>query len=78
VLVVQWSPAFNAGLQRGFAVFRSDRFDGLYRQVGTLLNASEYRDEQVVKGATYWYKVVAMDSTGQVSLPSPPQSGTLP
>jgi fibronectin type 3 domain-containing protein len=77
VLDVQWNPAFSAAY-RGFAVFRSDRFDGLYRQVGTLLNASEYKDNQVVRGVTYWYKVVAMDRTGQVSLPSPPQSGVLP
>jgi hypothetical protein len=78
VLVVQWTPAFDSNVQRGFAVFRSDRFDGLYRQVGTLLIASEYRDDQVVRGVTYWYKVVAMDTTGQVSLPSSPQSGVLP
>ncbi len=77
-LVIRWSPAFSATSHRGFAVFKSDRFDGLYRQIGSLVTASEYQDNQVVRGATYWYKVVAMDITGQVSIPSAPQGGTLP
>ena len=77
-LVVRWTPAFNAALLRGFAVFRSDRFDGLYRQIGTLITASEYQDNQVVRGVSYWYKVAQMDMAGQVSLPSAPVSGTLP
>jgi len=31
-----------------------------------------------VRGVSYWYEVVVMDSTGQVSIPSPPVSGSLP
>jgi len=77
-LTVRWNPAFNAAQHRGFALFKSDQVNGLYRQIGTLLNASEYQDTHVVRGATYWYKVVLMDRTGQVSAPSAPVSGTLP
>ena len=77
-LIVTWVPSFDSNAYRGFALFRSTRFDGLYQQIGTLLNASSYQDNQVVRGVPYWYKVVAMDKTGQVSMPSPPQSGTLP
>ncbi len=77
-LVIRWTPAFDPASQRGFAVFRSDRFDGLYRQLGTLVKDSQYQDNQVVRGVSYWYKVVQMDPTGQVSMPSPPVSGSLP
>ena len=77
-LVVRWTPAFNAAVHRGFALFRSDRFDGLYRQIGTLVTASEYQDNQVVRGVSYWYKVAQLDMAGQVSLPSAPASGMLP
>jgi hypothetical protein len=77
-ITVRWGPAFDSNVHRGFAVFRSDEVDGLYRQLGTLLQVSEYQDLNVVRGVTYWYKVVAMDLTGQVSLPSVPASGSLP
>jgi chitodextrinase len=77
-LVVRWTPAFDASKHRGFAVFRSDGQAGLYRQIGTLLSASEFQDNQVVRGVAYWYKVVALDLTGQVSQPSPAASGVLP
>ncbi len=77
-LVLHWTPTFDPAHHRGFAVFRSDRFDGLYRQIGTLLTDSQYQDNQVVRGVSYWYKVVVMDATGQVSMPSPPVSGSLP
>jgi hypothetical protein len=77
-LVVRWTPAFDAAQQRGFAVFRSDRPDGLYRQVGTLLDKAEYQDTHVVRGVTYWYRVLQMDGSGQVSPLSPPANGTLP
>ena len=76
-LIVRWLPSFDPTTQRGFAVFRSDRADGLYRQVGTLLGAAEYQDNNVVRGATYWYQVMQMDRSGQVSAPSPPASGSL-
>jgi len=76
-LVVSWTPAFDSTTTRGFAVFRSDSQAGLYRQVGTLLKASEFHDNVVVKNATYWYKVVRMDLSGQVSQPSAAASGTL-
>jgi hypothetical protein len=59
-LTVRWNPAFDAAQHRGYAVFKSEQAAGLYRQVGTLLSASEFRT-QVVRGATYWYKIVLMD-----------------
>jgi fibronectin type 3 domain-containing protein len=77
-LVVRWTPVFDAAQHRGFAVFRSDRFDGLYRQVGTLLDKAEYQDTHVVRGVTYWYRVLQMDRSGQVSTLSPPANGSLP
>jgi hypothetical protein len=77
-LVVRWNPLFDASQHQGFAVFRSDSSTGLFRQVGTLLQGSEYQDNQVVRGVSYWYKVVQMDRSGQVSLPSPAVSGSLP
>jgi chitodextrinase len=76
-LVVTWTPTFDPATTQGFAVFRSDAQFGLYRQLGTIVSASEFHDNQVVKNTTYWYKVVRLDSTGQVSQPSTAVSGTL-
>jgi hypothetical protein len=77
-LVVRWTPTFDPARHKGFAVFRSDKVDGLYRQIGTLLKQAEYKDDQIVKNTTYWYKVVLMDKTGQLSQISPAASGMLP
>jgi hypothetical protein len=76
-LVVTWTPAFDAATTQGFAVFRSDSQAGLYRQLGTIVKASEFHDNEVVRNATYWYKVVRLDIAGQVSQPSTAVSGTL-
>ena len=76
-LVVSWSPVFDSAKMKGFAVFRSDQQNGLFRQIGTLLQSNQYVDTLVVKGATYWYKVVEMDTSGQVSVPSTSSSGSL-
>jgi chitodextrinase len=76
-LVVSWTPAFDPVSTRGFAVFRSDSQAGLYRQVGTLLKTSEFHDNVVVKNVTYWYKVVRLDLSGEVSQASAAVSGTL-
>jgi hypothetical protein len=76
-LVVTWTPAYNSSHTRGFAVFRSDSQTGAYRQVGSILKASEFHDPMVVRGVTYWYKVVRLDLAGQVSQPSAAMSGTL-
>lgn len=76
-LVVSWTPAFDPTTTRGFAVFRSDSQAGLYRQVGTVVKASEFHDNVVVKNSTYWYKVARVDISGQVSQPSVALSGSL-
>jgi fibronectin type 3 domain-containing protein len=76
-VVVSWSPAFDPATSQGFAVFRSDSQAGLYRQVGTVLKTSQFHDNVVVKGVTYWYKVARVDLSGQVSQPSAAASGTL-
>ncbi len=76
-LVVSWTPAFDPATTSGFAVFRSDSQNGLYRQLGTLLKTSEFHDNVVVKNVTYWYKVVRMDLSGQISEPSGATSGSL-
>jgi fibronectin type 3 domain-containing protein len=76
-LVVTWTPAYDPATTRGFAVFRSDSQTSLYRQVGTIVKASEFHDPMVVKNVTYWYKVARLDLAGQVSQPSAAVSGIL-
>jgi hypothetical protein len=39
----------------------------LYSQIGTLLQTNQYTDTLVVKGQTYWYKLVQMDNLGHLS-----------
>lgn len=76
-LLVQWAPAFDSAKHRGFAVFRSETANGAYRQVGSLLSASQYVDSEVVKGVSYWYKVARLDLDGGVSYLSGVQSGKI-
>jgi len=76
-LIVSWTPTFDPATTQGFAVFRADSQAGLYRQVGTVVKASEFHDNVVVRGVTYWYKVVGVDISGQVSQPSAVVSGSL-
>jgi hypothetical protein len=38
---------------------------------------TEYDDQLVMKGTTYWYKIVRVDLTGQISPSSPAASGAL-
>jgi fibronectin type 3 domain-containing protein len=76
-LVVSWTPGFDPASTQGFAIFRSYSQTFLYRQVGTLLKTSEFHDNVVVKNVTYWYKVVRLDLSGQVSQTSAAASGTL-
>jgi hypothetical protein len=76
-LIVTWTPAYNSAETRGFAVFRSDSQTGAYRQVGSIVKLAEFHDPMVVKGVTYWYKVVRLDVAGQVSQPSAAVGGTV-
>jgi len=66
-LDISWSPPFDANSIKGFVLFRCDTQDGLYRQIGTLLQTNQYTDTLVVKGQTYWYKLVQMDNLGHLS-----------
>jgi hypothetical protein len=74
-LRVQWGPAYDPAKHRGFAVFRSETANGAYRQVGSLLSASEFVDSEVVKGVSYWYRIARLDLDGGVSYLSGLQSG---
>jgi hypothetical protein len=76
-LIISWSPVFDPSTMKGFVVFRSSRQNGVFRQIGTLLQANQYVDTLVVRGAAYWYKVVEMDVRGQVSAAPTATSGSL-
>lgn len=72
---VSWSPS-NAPDLAGYLVLRSSSPDGPFVQLN-LVPASNttYVDEGLVPGATYYYRVVAVDRSGNPSSPSPIASG---
>lgn len=75
-LEIKWSPPFNADRYLGFVVFRSPDENGLYRQLGPMVQTSSYIDSTVNVHAAYWYKVQGFGSSGQPSQTSLPQKGT--
>ncbi|MBN1327468.1 MAG: hypothetical protein JW996_05925 [Candidatus Cloacimonetes bacterium] len=71
-LLIEWSPAYNPASHLGYIVFRSSSENGIYRQISSLLTASEYNDETINKGPYYWYKVQSYDPDGRPSILSEP------
>lgn len=63
---LSWDP--SAGQVIGYNVYRGGKSGGPYTQINTVLDAStNYTDNAVVAGATYYYVVNAVDSQGQES-----------
>jgi HYDIN/CFA65/VesB family protein len=63
---LSWDP--SAGQVVGYNVFRGGKSGGPYTQVNTVLDAStNYTDNTVKAGATYYYVVNAVDNQGQES-----------
>ncbi|GAB5521672.1 MAG: hypothetical protein RhofKO_39230 [Rhodothermales bacterium] len=67
-VVVHWTPIVANDLA-GYRIYRSDVATGVYEQVGEVaFNASDWRDAEGDIG--YWYRVVAVDTSGNESRPS--------
>ena len=58
-----------------FNVFRSTTQKGDYTKIAEGLNASMYRDISLTPKTTYWYKVTAIDASGNESVASTPVKG---
>lgn len=70
-LEVQWGPAFDPQIVKGFVVFRRNT-GGPYRQVSPIINGNVFTDNSARRGVDYWYCVQAIDREGQISRPSVP------
>lgn len=66
-LAVRWAPTFDAARHSGFAVFRATAAGGLFRQVESVVAGNELVDQQVVRGQSYWYRVLLVDRLGHLS-----------
>ncbi|MGD8782592.1 MAG: BACON domain-containing carbohydrate-binding protein, partial [Ignavibacteria bacterium] len=64
-IYVGWTPVTGA---TGYYIYRATSASGTYSKVGTLTNESEYEDEDITNGVTYYYKVQAYNSSGSSSL----------
>ena len=63
----------------GYAVYRSDQGDSPGQRMNAeLLSAPAFRDMSVISGQTYFYHVVALDRSGNESLPSAVVAVSLP
>ncbi|MGD8782611.1 MAG: RHS repeat-associated core domain-containing protein, partial [Ignavibacteria bacterium] len=67
-----WGPVSGAD---GYNVYRSTSSGGTYSYIGSNNSNSEYEDEDVEPGTTYYYKISAYNSYGE-SEPAGPISGT--
>ena len=78
-LLVSWNPAFNTETDVGFAVLRSPSENGAFRQIGSRVTSEgQIADRHVLRGTTYWYKVVRLETNGKRSFLSPATSGVVP
>lgn len=61
----------------GYTVYRSDAVDGVYAVLATIGNVTTYTDSGRTEGVTYFYKVAARGSAGDVSSPTEAASVTI-
>jgi hypothetical protein len=70
-ITVEWAPVANAGVLAGYNVDRSSSPTGTFTNISGLLPLSAttaYTDSSAPAGATSYYKVVAVNSSGVQSL----------
>ena len=77
-LTLSWTPLYDTTLVRGFLVFRSTSHAGDYFQLEGLQRANTFADPSVARGATYFYRVVALRRDGMLTELSAPKSGIHP
>ena len=73
-LDVSWQPG-PGNPPAGYALLRATSVDGPYMVIAHPPGTS-YHDAPLTNGTTYYYTVEAIDSAGNLSLPSAPASGT--
>ncbi len=74
-LDISWS-ASNAGDVAGYILYRSITLNGEYRVIAKAVYRTVYADSDVQRDNTYWYKIAAYDSVGNVSDLSAAVAGT--
>jgi hypothetical protein len=75
-LTVTWNANTEADLA-GYHVYRAEASGGPFvRQTASVLTARSLLQTGLVNGKTYWYRVTALDQTGNESLPGTAVSGT--
>jgi fibronectin type 3 domain-containing protein len=63
-VTLSWSPSTTAGVT-GYYVYRSTVSGGAYSRItGAATTADRYTDGNVAAGATYYYVVTALSSSG--------------
>lgn len=73
---VSWSAVADSDLS-GYRVYRSASADGSYAlMTGTLVSGTTWTDTSAQVGETWFYKVAAVDASGNESAQSTPASGT--
>lgn len=76
-LLVRWVPSFDSRHDAGYAIYRSRKVAGPYRQLGSMIRPNEYLDTGVAAGIDYWYKVVRISRLGRGSPFSAAHKGRL-
>jgi hypothetical protein len=77
-LTLNWTPAFDTTLVKGFLVFRSTNPAGQYYQLEGLQKSNTFADPSVVRNTAYFYRVVALRHDGMLTAMSDPKSGVHP
>jgi fibronectin type 3 domain-containing protein len=73
-LKITWEPAYDTNYL-GFIVSRSDRSDGVYRQISRFIKGNEFNDKSVIPDEEYWYKIQCFGKDGNRSSVSDSEKG---
>jgi hypothetical protein len=74
-ILLSWEPASDANGLAGYRVFRAANAAGPFTRISPFgMRSTFFRDVELAPGATYFYTVVAVDSTGNAGPPSGPIS----
>jgi Abnormal spindle-like microcephaly-assoc'd, ASPM-SPD-2-Hydin len=76
-VALSWAPSSSD--VAGYNVYRGSKSAGPYAKINSSIESStDYADDSVNAGNSYYYEVTSVDASGMESVPSPPVAASVP